>query len=76
VVQLDASRSFSHTGLNLTYQWRLVGSTRLVQFDNPNSPTPTVTLVSGLGVYTFEVTVTDELGAKSTATTTVTKVLP
>jgi hypothetical protein len=55
----------------LIYQWRSVGPTAALNPAAANTPRVTVQFGQGQGAYTFELTVTDATGAKSTATTTI-----
>jgi hypothetical protein len=66
---LDGSSS---TGVGpLTYQWRSVGPSAALFPAAANTPRITVQFGQGQGAYTFELTVTDATGAKSTTTTTI-----
>jgi 2',3'-cyclic-nucleotide 2'-phosphodiesterase/3'-nucleotidase/5'-nucleotidase len=66
---LDGSTS---TGVApLTYQWRSTGPTAALFPAAANTPKVTVQFGQGQGAYTFELTVTDATGAKSSSTVTI-----
>ncbi len=66
---LDGSSS---TGTGpLTYQWRSTGPTAALFPAAANTPKVTVQFGQGQGAYTFELTVTDAAGAKSSTTVTI-----
>lgn len=67
---LDASKSTSPLGLQLSFSWRQVNSNVGAALSNANTATPIVTF-SGRGDYIFEVTVTDSKGNSTTAQTTI-----
>jgi hypothetical protein len=69
-VQLDASASSDPDGDPITFSWKSVG--RPVNILDANTAKPRVQLFgNGFGDYTFEVTVTDNRGASSTARVTI-----
>lgn len=68
---LDASQSKDPNNLQLTYAWRQVNTNLPASISNGSTATPLVTF-GPKGDYTFEVTVTNSQGGKSTAQTTVT----
>lgn len=66
---LDGSTS---TGVApLSYQWRSTGPTAALFPAAANTPKVTVQFGQGQGAYTFELTVTDATGAKSSSTVTI-----
>ena len=67
---LDASKSTSPLGLELTFSWRQVNTNQTAALSNGNTATPVVTFGT-TGDYVFEVTVTDSAGNSSKAETTV-----
>ncbi len=67
---LDGSRSFDPDGDPITYSWRVVGPQQ-VNIIGGNTARPRVQLLSGMVLYTFELTVTDDKGASSRDTMTV-----
>ena len=71
-IVLDASKSTSATGGQLTYVWRQVNTNQAAAINNGNTATPLITFNGGKGDYTFEVTVTDSSGNSAKGTTTIT----
>ncbi|MFN9893771.1 MAG: choice-of-anchor I family protein [Acidobacteriota bacterium] len=71
VREMTLDGSTSTGAAPLTYQWRSVGPTAALNPAAANTPRVTVQFGQGQGAYTFELTVTDATGAKSTATTTI-----
>jgi hypothetical protein len=69
---LDASKSTSATGGQLTYVWRQVNQNQAAAINNGNTATPLITFSGGKGDYIFEVTATDSAGNSAKATTTIT----
>lgn len=67
---LDASKSTSPLGLQLSFSWRQVNTNVSAALSNANTATPTVTF-AGRGDYIFEVTVTDSKGNSTVAQTTI-----
>ncbi len=69
--RLDGSRSFDPDGDPITFLWRSVGTLR-ADIQGIDTARPTVRFQPGaFGEYVFELTVTDDKGARSTAFTTV-----
>src|SRR5262249_25157360 len=66
IITLDGSRSLDPQGLPLTFLWRNVGP-KLATIDNPTAVRPTVRLLEGLGVYIFELKVTNSNGVSTIA---------
>jgi hypothetical protein len=63
----------SSTGGNITsYAWRLVSGAGTVTIANPSSSSTTVSGFSSLGLYTFELKITDSAGQTAVDTITVT----
>lgn len=65
---LDATAS---TGPGLTYQWRSIGKSAALIPQSSDLSKIAVQFSQGPGDYTFELTVTDNTGAQSKATTTI-----
>jgi hypothetical protein len=74
-VQLNGSASHDPDGDPITYSWRVAGA-KPAMITGANTATPTVTPQQGYGDYIFELTVTDDKGARGTATTTVNYIDP
>ena len=72
---LDGSRSYDPDGDPITYSWRVSGAFPAT-ITGANTATPTVTLGKTWGEYVFELTVTDDKGLRSVATTIVNWVDP
>jgi hypothetical protein len=72
---LDGSGSYDPDGDSFACSWRLVGPP-WAWIDNPNPCTTGVRLSSGFGEYTFQLTVTDDKRATSSAMTTVNYIEP
>ncbi|MFB3776716.1 MAG: PKD domain-containing protein [Bryobacteraceae bacterium] len=72
---LDGSRSYDPDGDPITYSWRYIGNGRAEIF-GANTATPTVRFSTGNGVYTFELTVTDDKRAFSSSITRVNVIDP
>ena len=70
-VQLDGSGSYSPDGTIVSYDWAQVSGLGGVTIANSTTATPSI---YGLepGIYTFQLTVTDNFGATASATMTVT----
>jgi YD repeat-containing protein len=64
-IALDASRSFSPTGSQLTFTWTSAG--QVVSITNANTPTPIITFPAP-GIYPVQLTVTDPSGVQSSVT--------
>ncbi|MBV8905124.1 MAG: phospholipase [Acidobacteriia bacterium] len=69
---LDGTQSTSVNAEPLTYQWSVAPGSPAATLAGANTATPTVTFQSGLGTYSFLLTVTDLGGGTSTDTATVT----
>ena len=69
-IQLDGSKSYDPDGDPITFSWRVAGA-KPADIYSATTATPTVMFLQGFGDYVFELTVTDDKGARSTATTTV-----
>lgn len=69
-IRLDGSKSYDPDGDPIHFSWRSVGS-KQAEITGGATPIPVVKFVSGWGEYTFELTVTDDRGASSTALTKV-----
>jgi hypothetical protein len=74
-MQLNGSASYDPDGDPITYSWRVSGA-KPASIVGANTATPSVTPQQGYGDYIFELTVTDDKGARSTATTTVNYIDP
>jgi hypothetical protein len=70
ITPLDGSASFDPDGDPITYSWRSLGPLN-TEIYGASSVRPQVRFTGGFGSYTFELTVTDSHGAKSTDTVTV-----
>jgi hypothetical protein len=70
LVTLDGSRSYDPDGDPLTYRWRQIGGLFPANISNPDQAVTGVEL-TGPGLYTFELKVTDPTGASSTATVSI-----
>jgi len=69
-MQLNGSASYDPDGDPITYSWRVSGA-KPASIVGADTATPSVTPQQGYGDYIFELTVTDDKGARSTATTIV-----
>ncbi|MBP1778988.1 MAG: OmpA/MotB domain protein, partial [candidate division NC10 bacterium] len=74
-MQLNGSASYDPDGDPITYLWRVSGA-KPASIVGANTATPSVTPQQGYGDYIFELTVTDDKGARSAATTTVNYIDP
>jgi hypothetical protein len=74
-ITLDGSRSYDPDGDPITYSWRVSGA-KPAEIIGGNTATPTVRFQQGWGDYIFELTVTDDKGARSTSTTLVNYIDP
>ena len=68
--QLDGSASYDPDGDPITYSWRVAGA-KPAQLTGADTARPTAVPWQGYGDYIFELTVTDDKGARGTATVTV-----
>jgi len=75
IITLDGSRSIDPQGLPITFAWRVAG-TKLATIDNPDAVRPTVRLLGGLGVYIFELKVTNSNGLFTIAQVRIQKIEP
>ena len=71
VIRLNGSESYDPDGHIVSYSWRQIAGLP-VQIENPKAPI-TFGNFSGKGTYRFELTVTDNEGAKGKDTATVIK---
>jgi hypothetical protein len=74
-ITLDGSRSYDPDGDPITYSWRVAGG-KLAAISDPTAIKPTVTLIQHWGDYVFELTVTDDKGARSSSTVIVNYIDP
>ncbi len=74
-IALNGTGSYDPDGDPITYSWRVAGS-KPAEITGANTATPTVRFLQGWGDYIFELTVTDDKGARSTATTLVNYIDP
>ncbi len=70
-IQLDGTQSISSDGKPLTFAWTIPSGSPAASIQNANTATPLVQLVSGRGIYSFLLTVTDSAGKTATDTATV-----
>ena len=70
-IQLDGTQSTSADGKPLTYAWTLAASSPQANIVGANTATPLVQFIGYQGAYVFTLTVTDDKGATSSASTTV-----
>ena len=70
-LQLDGSQSTSADGKPLTYLWTIPAGSPAAAMQGATTATPAVQLVSGRGLYSFLLTVTDSTGGTATDTVTV-----
>jgi uncharacterized cupredoxin-like copper-binding protein len=74
-IALNGSGSYDPDGDPITYSWRVSGA-KPAEITGGNTATPTVRFQQGWGDYIFELTVTDNKGARSSASTVVNYIDP